>query len=258
MGGPHGAVLGPMTDHERYHFDVYGYIVRRAVLSPNEVQALNVAVDLLSLPEPGEQIMSQRFSRHLLSARCFRDLIDHEAVFEPTLEMRGEYVRLDHAYGIVMNPGQSGLGLHGGGTPHDPAQYYEVRAGRMYNGLVGAQWALVDHRAGDGGFGCIPGSHRANFRLPSPVPADWIVEVPLGAGDVVLFTEALTHCTIPWRGASTRRTLLYKYAPGHLAWGKNYGADLAELVGSGLLTERQRVLMDGPSVSPRQSLLKYR
>ena len=247
-----------LTDQERYLFDLYGYVVRRNALSANEVQALNMAVDLLAVPEPGDAIMSQRFSRHLSSARCFRDLIDHRAVFNLMIELCGEFVRLDHAYGIVMNPGQCGLGLHGGGTPHDPAQYYEVRNGRTYNGLVAAQWALVDHRPGDGGFGCIPGSHRANFALPSPVPLDWITEVPLAAGDVVIFTEALTHCTIPWRGQGARRTLLYKYAPGHLAWGKNYGADLSDLAASGALTPRQKVLMDGPSVSPRQSLLAYR
>lgn len=252
------SAVGPLTEQERYHFDVFGYVVRSGALSPNEVQALNVAVDLLSLPNPGDDIMSQRFSRHLLSARCFRDLIDHASVFEPMLELCGEFVRLDHAYGIVMNPGQRGLGLHGGGAPHDPAQYYEVRGGRIYNGLVAAQWALVDHRVGDGGFGCIPGSHRANFSLPSPVPADWVREVPLAAGDVVLFTEALTHCTLPWTGSATRRTLLYKYAPGHLAWGKNYGTDLADLVGSGVLTPRQQILMDGPAVSPRQSLRAFR
>lgn len=260
MAGPAAAhrQVGGLSDHERYLFDTQGFIVRRGVLSAHEVQALNVAVDLLSLPEPGDPILSQRFYRHLLGARCFRDLIDHAAVFEAVLEMCGEFVRLDHAYGIVMNPGQRGLGLHGGGTPHDPAQYYEVRGGRMYNGLVAAQWALVDHRPGDGGFGCIPGSHRASFPLPSAVPQDWIVEVPLAAGDVVLFTEALTHCTLPWSGPSTRRTLLYKYAPGHLAWGKDYGSELSDLAGSGVLTPRQQVLMDGPSVYPRQSLLPFR
>lgn len=247
-----------LTEQERYLFDLHGYVVRRGVLSVNEVQALNVAVDLLALPEPAAPIMSQRFSRHLSSARCFRDLIDHRAVLDVMIELCGEYVRLDHAYGIAMNPGQSGLGLHGGGTPHDPAQYYEVRAGRMYNGLVSAQWALVDHRPGDGGFGCIPGSHRASFPLPSLVPLDWVTEVTLTAGDVVIFTEALTHCTLAWRGSGHRRTLLYKYAPGHLAWGKNYVEDLSELAASGALTPRQRVLMDPPSVSPRQSLLAYR
>ena len=250
--------MSGLTERERYEFDLHGYIVRRGVLSANQVQALNIAVDLLSIPEPGEPIMSQRFSRYFASARCFRDLIDHEAVLDVMIELCGEYVRLDHAYGIVMNPGQTGLGLHGGGTPHDPAQYYEVRGGRMYNGLVAAQWALVDHRPGDGGFGCIPGSHRANFPLPAPVPDDWIVQVPMQAGDLVIFTEALTHCTIPWKGATTRRSLFHKYAPGHLAWAKHYGTDLGELAASGVLTPRQQVLMDPPSVSPRQSLLAYR
>ena len=247
-------LAGPLTDHERYFFDVHGYVVRRGVLHRNEVQALNTAVDLLHLDEPRSDIRGQRFTGHLLGARCLRDLIDHPAVFDVLVDLCGEYLRLDHAYGIVMNPGTSGLGLHGGGTPHDPAQYYDVRGGRIYNGLVAVQWALVDHRSGDGGLGCIPGSHKAHFELPAPTPRDWITEVAMEAGDVVFFTEALTHCTLPWNSLEQRRTLLYKYAPGHLAWGVNYGADLRELVLSGVLTERQRVLMDPPSVSPRQSV----
>ena len=247
--------MGPLTDHERYLFDVQGYVVRRGVLSAHEVQALQVAVDLLDLPAPNEtDIWSQRFRHHLRTARCFRDLLDHPAVIDAVIDLCGKHARLDHAYGIVMAPGQRGLGLHGGGAPHDPAQYYEVRQGTMFNGLVAVQWALVDHRPGDGGFGCIPGSHRANFALPQPVPADWVVEVPMAAGDVVIFTEGLTHCTIRWTGPTMRHTLLYKYAPGHLAWGRDYGAELADLGRSGLLTERQRVLVDGPAVAPRQSL----
>lgn len=253
-----GAVGESLTEHERYLVDIQGYVVRRSALSTNEVQALNVAVDLLGLPEPNEtDIWSQRFRNHLGSARCFRDLIDHPAVIGPVIDLCGEYARLDHAYGIVMDRGQRGLGLHGGGTPHDPSQYYEVRGGTMFNGLVAAQWALVDHRPGDGGFGCIPGSHRANFALPQAVPADWVVEVPMAAGDLVIFTEALTHCTIRWSGQGMRRTLLYKYAPGHLAWGRNYGSDLAELSATTVLTQRQKALLDPPAVSPRQSLRSF-
>ena len=36
----------------------------------------------------------------------------------------------------------------------------------------------------------------------------------LAAGDVVIFTEALTHCTLPWNALGvTRRTLLYAGRP---------------------------------------------
>jgi hypothetical protein len=246
---------GPLTDHERYFFDLNGFVVRRGVLTPNEVEALNTAIELLGLPEPGSDISSQRFEGHLSSARCFRDLIDHDAVLRPLIEMCGPVLRLDHAYGIVMSPGQRGLGLHGGGTPHDPSQYYDVRGGRMYNGLVGVQWALVDHRPGDGGFGCVAGSHRANFALPSPFPREWVTEVTMDAGDLVFFTEALTHCTLPWNGRVTRRTLLYKYAPGHVAWATNYERDLRDLALSGLLTPRQTLMMTPPSVHPRVPLV---
>lgn len=248
-GGP----TGPLTAHERYAFDLYGFVVRRGVLSRNEVEALNTAIDLLGLGDPGADLGSQRFAGFLAGARCFRDLIDHPGVLGALLDLCGEFLRLDHAYGIAMNPGTSGLGLHGGGTPPDPAQAYRVQDGRMLNGLVAVQWALVDHRPGDGGFGCIPGSHKANFSLPSPVPREWVTEVSLAAGDVVIFTEALTHCTLPWNALGvTRRTLLYKYAPGHSAWGLNYAEDLHELAISGLLTPRQRIMMDPPSVAARQ------
>ena len=68
----------------------------------------------------------------------------------------------------------------------------------------------------------------------------------MSAGDVVFFSEALTHCTIPWRGAGDRLSLLYKYAPGHLAWGSDY-ENLDSL--APLMTERQRRFLQKPTVS---------
>jgi ectoine hydroxylase-related dioxygenase (phytanoyl-CoA dioxygenase family) len=249
-----GASTGPLTDGERYEFDVRGYLVRRGALSADEVRLLRIAVAELGHPRAGDTIQSQRFSGHLGADAVFRDLVDHPAVLEPVLEMCGPYARLDHTYGITMRPDTAGLGLHGGGTPHDPAQYYRVENGRMYNGLVAVQWALVDHRPGDGGFGCIPGSHRASFPLPA-ANAALVVEVPMAAGDVVFFTEALTHCTIPWRGNGDRLTLLYKYAPGHLAWGTTY-EELAAV--AHLMTDRQRRFLQKPSVSPHQPVREGR
>ena len=238
-----------LSELERYFFDLYGYVVRHGALSPDEVDGLNAAVDRLNVPLPGGSLESQRFVGFLDGEQVFRDLIDHEAILEPILEMCGPKARLDHAYGIIMSPGTSGLGLHGGGTPHDPAQFYDVRGNHMYNGLVGVQWALVDHHRGDGGFCCIPGSHRANFPRPNGHPASWVVEVPMMAGDVVIFTEALTHATSTWTAPYARRSLLYKYAPGHATWGTQYQSTLAALSASGLLTERQQRLMQAPAVS---------
>jgi ectoine hydroxylase-related dioxygenase (phytanoyl-CoA dioxygenase family) len=242
----------PLTPIERYFFDLYGYVVRHDALTADELEPLNAAVDRLALPRPGGDLQSQRFTGFLEGEQCFRDLLDHEAILDPILEMCGPTARLDHAYGIHMTTGTGGLGLHGGGWPHDPAQFYDVRGNRMYNGLVAVQWALVDHPPGCGGFRCIPGSHRANFDRPADHPVSWAVDVPLAAGDVVFFTEGLTHGTSPWRAGHDRRTLLYKYAPGHSTWGVQYSTTLAALTQSGLLSERQQRLMQVPAVYPHK------
>ena len=237
-----------LTAHERYFFDVNGYLVIDGALPRDEARRLNDVITARRLPRPGESIASQRFgSDFLLWDPGFRDLLDHRVVLPRLRDLLGDHLRLDHAYGIVMAPGTSGLGLHGGGMPWDPSQYYVHSGGRMYNGLTTVTWSLVDAEAGHGGFGCVPGSHKAAEPLPDPVPADWVREIPLPAGSVLVFTEALTHCTLPWTAPDERRAVLFKYAPGHLAWGRY--ADPPPKLGRSL-TETQRRLFQPPAVAP--------
>jgi hypothetical protein len=59
-----------------------------------------------------------------------------------------------------------------------------------------------------------------------------------------VFTEALTHGTLPWQHDEQRRTLLYKYSPGNSAYSNVRWPD--ELLAS--CTERQRLLLQPPSV----------
>jgi len=232
---------------ERYFFDVNGYLVLDGVLGPEEARRLNDVVGSRRLP-PGDSIASQRFGEELLLwDRGLRDLLDHPAVLPRLRDLLGDNLRRDHAYGIAMATETSGLGLHGGATPWDPSQYYLHRGGAMFSGLTTVTWSLVDAGAGHGGFGCIPGSHKAAEPLPDRVPADWVTEVPLAAGSVLIFTEALTHCTLPWRAPYERRAILVKYAPGHLAWlgHKEPPADLWRA-----LTPAQRRLFRPPAVVP--------
>ena len=154
--------------------------------------------------------------------RAFCDLLDHPLAIAVLEELIGPYVRLDHAYGIAMRSGTSGLGLHGPAEPFDASQYYVHRMGVIRNGLLSLPWSLSDALPGDGGFGCIPGSHRASTPLP-PGAESLVVEVPQSAGSLLVFTEALVHCTVPWQGAATRHALLYKYSPGSTAWDPSPG-----------------------------------
>lgn len=245
-------VADGLTAHERYFFDVNGYLVIKGVLSPDEARRLNEVITARRLPPPGDSVASQRFDADfLLWDQGFRDLIDHPVVLPRLRDLLGDHLRVDHAYGIVMAPDTSGLGLHGGGTPWDPSQYYVHRGGRMYNGLTTVTWSLIDTEPGSGGFGCIPGSHKASEWFPESVPADWVKEIPIPAGSVLIFTEALTHCTLRWQAAYERRAVLFKYAPGHLAWAHH--TDPPALLWR-WLTETQRRLFQPPAVTPHDSV----
>ncbi|MCU1450696.1 MAG: protein involved in biosynthesis of mitomycin antibiotics/polyketide fumonisin [Acidimicrobiales bacterium] len=241
-------VADGLTAQQRYFFDLNGYLVLEGAVGAEDVAYMNSLIEAQRLPPPASSIESQRFGDEFLRwDRVFRDLLDHEAVLPLLRDLVGDHVRLDHAYGIVMAPNTAGLGLHGGGMPLDPSQYYLHRGGRMYNGLTTVTWSLVDSSPGEGGFGCIPGSHKADEPLPPEIPTAWIREVPLPAGSVLIFTEALTHCTIPWTASIERRAVLFKYSPGHMAWAPWRDPPRA-LWRS--LTDRQRRLFQAPAVSP--------
>lgn len=75
-----------------------------------------------------------------------------------------------------------------------------------------------------------------------------MVEVVQPAGSLLVFTEALMHCTRPWRGGDTRWALLYKYSPGSTAWGATPAAP-TEVVAS--MSHRQQRFFQPPSVGGR-------
>ena len=167
----------------------------------------------------------------------------------------GDGFRLDHYYAIYLEAGAERLGLHGGNTPYDPPEYYHFRNGRMYNGLTVVAWNLADTGPEQGGFCCIPGSHKVNYPCPQEireahVEAGCVVVPEAKAGSAVIFTEALTHGTAPWQAVHQRRSLLFKYSPGQQSWSKSH----IEPPDGVALTERQALLFEPPYFHARASL----
>ena len=140
--------------------------------------------------------------------------------------------------------------LHGGGTPEQEHMrevfYHRFEFGRMYNGLMSVSFTLTDQGPEDGGFVCIPGSHKANYLCPREVrrlevDLGCVKHLPLKAGDAVIFTEALTHGTVPWKADFERRLLRYLYAPAlHTGSAGDFEKIDAEL------TPLQRVVVQPP------------
>jgi hypothetical protein len=236
-----------LTALDRYLFDLRGYLVFDDVLDRRTIGRLRAAIDAQRLPAADHTIERQRFGqggRLFTWDPAFCDLIDHPLALAVLAELIGPYVRLDHAYGITMRPGTSGLGLHGPAQPFDSSQYYVHRMGALRTGLVTFTWSLTDGRPGDGGFGCIPGSHLASEPLPAGAE-ELIEEIPQRAGSLLVFTEALMHATVPWTGLDTRWAVLYKYSPGSTAWDPSPAAP-PEVVAA--MSPRQRLFFQPPSV----------
>lgn len=247
-----------MTDEEKYLFDLNGYIVVRNAIDSATLHELNAIMDTRPELDPTGRGSIRGFNM-LTWGAAFRNLIDNPKVLPYLIELMGDRVRLDHDYAIISEKGGSGLGLHGGGTPYDPSQYYHCYDGKMHNGLMVASYALRDVPAGQGGLAVVPGSHKSCFRLPdkyhsmeNDVP-DWVRQVPMQAGDCAIFTEALTHGTFPWKADHVRRSLFFKFSPGHMTWAKTLYTsaperpDAPEIL-SADLNETQKALLQPPSV----------
>ena len=220
-----------MDETQKYLFDLQGYLVIENALSPEEVATLNELLDQQKLPAPGEK---SRFGAapagpgFLQWGKPFCDLLDHPQIM-PILRFRlGDCFRLDRIYGLCSHEGEPRGPIHsdyGASKPTShaqPGEHYHSDI-EILNGFVVVGWNLSATGPDHGGFCCIPGSHKSNFKLPReildvPEKASCVVTPSVPAGSVVLFTEALTHGTAAWTAKHERRSVLYKYCVSQMAW----------------------------------------
>ena len=258
-----------MNDYERFFFDLNGYLVVENALDPRDVDSCNEAIDNqreeihIRAPEEslarGATALVGKQGRGDLGgmltwpkpwSQPFRDLLAHSVIVPYLDELLGPGFRLDHLYGITMNKGAEGFVLHGGGNTGDLTHSYQYHNGQMRCGLTVVTWVLSDHGPGDGGFACIPGSHKSNYEPPIDVKRletdlGVVKQVEAAVGSAIIFTEALCHGTLPWKADHERRTVLYKYSPGSLSYSGQY---LPKGVEGSLheFTDEQRAVLQPP------------
>ena len=245
-----------MTEEERFLFDLEGYLVVPGVLSPQGVAELNELADE-AWPGEHDETGLRRTSNVSQWGPRFRDLIDHTNIVPYLIELLGPKFRIDHDYCMFMRRGTSRSRLHGGPSPqsYEGDHWYRFHLdGTIRNGLTVFTYNLSDCGPEDGGFACVPGSHKTNLRsgIPQDVirferDAHYVRQPPVKAGDVIIFTEALVHGTLAWDADHERRALLYKYSPGHSSWSSTY-YDPDDYPGA---TEQQIRIMAAPSVGSR-------
>ncbi|MBT6144819.1 MAG: hypothetical protein HOH74_05280 [Gemmatimonadetes bacterium] len=223
---------------EFFFWDLNGYLVLRGVMGGAWIAAASAAIDanadrITTGHKPpdntarldGTPLSSLRdlFELPAPHADPFRRMIDHPAVMQRLNWMLGGGFTLGHVRAMCYDPGSCGLFMHGGSEPANSRNHYALQNGRSFCESVNVAWQLVDAGPGDGGFVCIPGSHKARY----PVPDELVtLDVELGlvrhieaqAGDVVLFMGAAqTHGAYPWTGQETRKVALLNYKSANRA-----------------------------------------
>ena len=230
-----------MTEEQRYLFDTFGYLVIPNALTPEQVGALR---DTLRKPTEQFDPVAQG-DGPLHWAAVWREVLDLPTLTPILEQIIGNHgtrerrrasgqpamptFRLDHInIHTHVAEGFAGGTLHGGWKGTGGSQFSSYHDGQFYNGLVSVSFDLFDTTPNDGGFGCIPGSHKSNVRLPDAwrdlarcVP-DCVTRIPAQPGTAVVFTEALTHGTLPWTSPAQRQTVFYKFSPNGSAWSADF------------------------------------
>ena len=258
-----------MNEDEKYLFDINGYVVVEQVLTPDEVALCNVAIDHhadqinertgdLSLSgdsktlkgSSGRGDMGGMLDWEKPFCDPFHDMLVHSRIVPYLNTILGHGFRMDHCPSLItMEAGAEGHRFHGSAGPgFDPNCYYICKNGEIHCGLTVVAWQFSDTNLGDGGLCLIPGSHKGNFSCPPAMRKyeryqEFIKQVTCKAGDVVIFTEALTHGTLPWKAKHQRRSLLYRYTAGNLAYAPGYETWATRF---GELKEDQRAVLEPP------------
>lgn len=226
-------MLERMTDEQLYLYDTVGYLVLDDVLTRGHCQRLVdelkriIATPVDELPRDvahGAHTECEIGVQHLPSAApVFADLIDLPPVIDVLQTVIHKELRLETAYGAIRRKGFKGLNLHGGGHFDGGGQDfnfpYRHFNGRIFSGNNVVTFNLTDVSEEEGGFVCIPGSHKANFPIPeylkdlekNRVDGSLVRSVACKAGSVVVFPEALCHGASPWTSDRERINLFYKY-----------------------------------------------
>lgn len=226
-----------LTDYEKWHFDLMGYLVIRDAVPAEDVQRMVRlteewhSVPDEALPPPLESYRDT--STKSTTARAIGGVEYGDAVFQRlalnleimrrVLPLTGYCPQLLNI-ALTRNTIQSdAIPFHSGftGGIQNPANSFQVANGNILATFLNAAVSLVDVPEGTG-FVCIPGSHKSNFAKPDDLTIDddppHVVNIPAKAGDVVLFTEALCHGGRKWTEETPRRTAFVRYATAYASW----------------------------------------
>ena len=214
----------PMTDEQKFFFDLRGWILLPSVLSAAEIEEMKAEV----------YAGARRSYEGTL-----QNLLDHPAIVGILNEILSEdpFVR-DECYGFrcegsfttVRPPGWDKSERRDNGMPHvvrppqqANAMRYQIAGNKIFAGLTRVVWELEEVVSGQGGTSFLSGSHKAHFNYGGPdrfrpniggspyesSMRDAMEDYSCPAGSVVIFTESLIHAANDWINPNNPRCAVF-------------------------------------------------
>tara|TARA_B100000519_G_scaffold122219_1_gene105531 strand:- start:484 stop:1308 length:825 start_codon:yes stop_codon:yes gene_type:complete len=227
-----------LTSSQRLHFDIYGFVILRQVLTSNEIKELYQSLQLAkSMIEKGSKlppIYTHRIGKHHILmgnlVQYHRSLLEyavHPKLIPLVEDIVGGEVRLEETEAIINRRDPENnlpkvnshryqpIAFHRG-TKHGWGTYIEQ--GKFHCVFVKTLAYLTDVGRDDGGTTLIPGSHRLTWSEKDVVEAaladeNLLYQVEAKAGDILLFAESLIHSTTAIRSENERTILVAGYTP---------------------------------------------
>tara|TARA_X000000950_G_scaffold111991_1_gene141009 strand:- start:3402 stop:4157 length:756 start_codon:yes stop_codon:yes gene_type:complete len=244
-----------MTPEQKYEFDTQGYLVLKKVLSKPFIEKSNKIIENLenineeNYPENvihgKTRTKSELYISNIIeSDKFFFELINNKNYVDIIKSIHIGNFRLNHTYSISRwDKGYTYL--HMAAKPLHPKATYQCNGDEIFSLTNKVVIPLLGCKKKDGGFGVIPGSHKSNFERPysdhpDENPSFSYVDVEIG--DVIIFTEALTHGSFVNTTGNQRRTIYLCYSVGYMPdWGK-LGLKFSKKFFDSLTNEQKKIV----------------
>lgn len=233
-----------LTPAQRYHLDVYGYVIIENTLTENEVGTLREALqklkrdliatgDLITTGDPTNAVVRNARASvykphhihlaHIMEADpAILDYLTHPRLVGMAEELVGGTVRIEESEAIInardpdadLNAPPT-FGFHTGTRP----QYGTYTENGLYHcNFVKTLTNLTDLGPDDGGTVVIAGSHKVQCAEEEIIACAYedpslIHQVIAPAGSTLLFGEALVHATGRIRSDRERVIIIGGYTP---------------------------------------------
>ena len=232
----------PMTDEQKFFFDLRGWILLPAVLKDErEIEEMKAEVNDGARQGYGPSL--QRLLDHPSVVGILSEILSED----PFVGDKCYGFRCENSFTTVRLPGYNTRERADNGMPHvvrppqqANAMRYQVAGGKIFSGLTRVVWELEEVKSGQGATSFLSGSHKAHFNYGGPdryrpniggspweeSMRDMMDDYSCPPGSVVIFSESLVHAANHWTNPDNPRCAVFNCY--NSAWAQWHRLGLSE------------------------------